>query len=156
MRKAILLFLLVLSTGCGVLFLKTPEVQVQSARIDKLTFKGIQFELVVTIFNPNRISVTVTGYHYQLYLNDVHFARGKSLESVKIEARKTRTVSIPVTIAYSQLLKGLNLATKADSLQYRIEGVLSVKLPLRGEHTIPVKSSGKLDLPGLRKFLKFD
>jgi LEA14-like dessication related protein len=77
----------------------------------------------------------------------VTFFAGQQDLSGDLPARGSRTVSLPATVTYSQLLLVLTEARLGSILPYEAELGVSIRLPIIDKLRLPVRKEGKLPLP---------
>ena len=124
--------------------LKTPDIQLKDISLIKLDFEKAQFLIDLRVHNTNKVDIVVESMRYKLTVNDAQVNQGLIKQMERFKAQTTRSVSVPVTVAYDQnLAKILNALSSSAAPDYEIAG--SVKL--KGyQQPLPFQHKDKLTL----------
>jgi LEA14-like dessication related protein len=128
-----------------------PVVAFSRVTIDRLSFDSANLLVELKITNPNRLGVNLTGFDYDLALNQTSFLRGERDEGIEIPASGTNIIPIPLTLHYNDIYTTFSTLKSQDSTTYRISCGLSFNLPVIGEQRIPVSREGSIPLLKLPK-----
>ena len=93
------LYLLVLT---GVMFIscttlkkivdiKKPDASVDEVSVTSLSFESIGLLFNIGINNPNQLSIKLSGFDYNLFLNDQNFLTGQQNEEIFIKSSKAKS-----------------------------------------------------------------
>ena len=144
--KLILIFSLFIltacSTGAGIKGIaEPPNVSVQNVQMERLNWQGGEATFTLNVSNPNAFPLPLTGFDYQLKLNDVAVANGDREESITIPARQSKQVSVPLKLSFVNIASMLPGLIRQGTMQYQLAG--SVHLPWLN---IPFTRSGNTNL----------
>lgn len=128
-----------------------PNVQITNAKISKLNFDNLDLLFDIQIDNPNTVGINLAGFDYDLLINENSFISGNQSDELKIEAQKSNTIQLPVTLKFLDLYNTFNDLKNNNESKYQIKCGLNFNLPVLGEVRIPISKSG--DIP-LLKFPK--
>ena len=129
--------------GCSSLssLVEKPTVTLQAVNIKEPRLDGatLAFELLVT--NPNAVALEVDELAYDLQVSGKRLTSGKLENGASIPARQSSSVTIPVSVKYSELFASVLTALNNPVTPYRLEGTAKV-----GPFQIPFEKSGELNL----------
>jgi LEA14-like dessication related protein len=123
-----------------------PIVKFSELKIESLSFEEIDLNVELELQNPNKIGVDLSGYDYQLLLNENSFVKGMQNTSVSIPASGSTQIPLPLTLNYKDIYSTYKTLKDNDSTSYEIKCGLSFDLPVLGDQYIPVSKTGKLPL----------
>jgi LEA14-like dessication related protein len=131
--------------GCGLLF-TTPTVEVKDVAIVGIAADGLDLELLLTVTNANAVSLTLTGYTYDLQVSALPLTKGGARQRVEFKAEGTTAVRLPIRLNYASLLELLKRRVDPDQIPYRLQAGLQVETPL-GERVIAIDRDGMIAIP---------
>jgi LEA14-like dessication related protein len=137
-----------LLAGCAALQeqFKEPQVAVQALQVNTVTLADMQLDFILGIDNPNPIAMAVSGLSYRLELEERPLFEGRTAERVQVAANGSSRITLPFTLAYEDLLSGLDALAGNKRLPYTLSGEVDM-----GLFTLPYSRSGELSLPTLPK-----
>ena len=101
----------------------------------------------VEIENYYPVTVPLVGFKYSVTSTGQLFLSGSSEARVNLPAGGQRTVALPLTIDYLQVLKVLGNVRPGATIPYAAELDLRVETPRLGPIVLPLSRSGQLTLP---------
>jgi LEA14-like dessication related protein len=139
--------ILVLSAGCAV-FYRAPEITFGGVAVERIGGEGASFEFALEVHNPNRYALGLEQMTYRLSVGGVEAASGATREPLRVPARGTATVRLPVSIEWARLgAGGLSILT-SGSLDYTVDGEAAFTTPA-GSFRRPYRRAGAIRyLPG--------
>lgn len=114
-----------------------PEVALQGARLASLGLSGGVIEIRLSVHNPNRFAVETRALTYDLSLRDpagdqwVEFTEGRIDDALRVPARDTLQVTLPVEFSYRGLDQAVRALVSRGSFDYRLSGVVELQGPVR-------------------------
>lgn len=139
----------VLLAGCagtGAL-VSAPTVDLTSVEIEKISFTGQTVLLGFVVDNPNAFPLPVRSVNYRVMFDDERFAGGEARAAFTIPAYGSDAFQLSVQLdilntagQISSLLQG----GLPDRVNYRVEGDLSVDIPLA--KPLPFSSTGTIQV----------
>jgi len=126
-----------------------PDVHLVGVRLGGLGLRGGLVYVQLSVVNPNDFPLEATGLTYNLGLRDpttggdgewVDLAEGRFGESVRVGARDSSIVEIPVEFTYTGAGAALRSILDRGTLSYRVSGAVALSRPLRTE--VPYRHSG--------------
>lgn len=134
------------SFGCSSLdkLVESPKVKVTDVRLADLKGDDATLEIVMNVMNPNGISVVVDELKYDLQVNNKPVTAGTYDQEVKLAAKQTTTVAIPIKVNYKDLLKTALNILLAKGAPYRAKGNVRV-----GPFNIPFDEKGEIKMKDL-------
>lgn len=145
-KRLSLLVVLIFCTGCSVL-VASPEVQVKDVGIVGLDSKGVEFELLLTVTNPNPYTMKLMGYNYDLKVMALPLVKGGAREFFEFKGNGATTdVRLPARVSLNSLYEILKRRPDPDNVPYTLVAGLEVETPL-GSHLLPVEKSGVFTVP---------
>lgn len=125
--KSLLPFLLVLAlllSGCSVSqAVKSMKFSVDKVDLDRLDNKGAKGIIHLKVENPSWLSATVTKIDYTLLINDRELGAGTSEGNFRIEKESTRSIELPVDMAFKDMSGVLPSLLTRGKMEYRFKGV---------------------------------
>jgi LEA14-like dessication related protein len=93
-------------TGCSSLkkAVESPKITLEDIKVSKMGLLEAQLDVVLNIANPNNIDFDVKNLTYVLEANSKQITSGTFKEPIKVLANKTTSVSLPLTVKYSDVL----------------------------------------------------
>lgn len=143
--------LTVVAAGCGGA-VQEPEVRLEGIRIGGLGLEGGLAYVRFHVANPNRFAVRALGIDYDLELQRPGvdewsgLANGTHRDTVRIGARDSVVVEVPVEFTYRELGPALRSVLDRGTLNYRVSGSVQVAEPVRRD--IPFRHRGTVTLAG--------
>ena len=147
--SAILLLPLFLCVGCAALNVQKPTAAVTGMQVQGVDANGFAMNFSVDLKNPNSIALPLTAADYQLGLAGVKVVQGKAKPEGSIPAAGSKSITLPVTLTYENLLAAEQAIVKSGgNVPYALEGGLSINTgtPLVGELHIPLQYNGTLPI----------
>lgn len=134
-------------SGCAtvqdVLQVLQPELDVKNVRITGLNFEAVDLAFDVEAKNLNPLPVKLTGFDYDLKINNASFLKGQQEDSVMIAAMDRTVFQIPVRLNYKDLYTTFKTLQAQDNTSYQIAGGVSFNLPALGLTRIPFSTEGE-------------
>ncbi len=136
--------------------MRKPEVRIAGSELEALSFSGLTLRFDVEIKNPNPIGIGLSGFDYELQIEDNPFVSGQVQDKVTISARDRSIIPLPVELGFeeiAQTIGALAPGTGKEEAAYRLSSGFSFDLPVLGRIRIPVETEGSfpiLRMPGLR------
>ena len=123
-----------------------------SASILGVSFKDVGLEAATLLFNvnvenPYSVPLPLVNVDYGLASGATPFLSGKADLQGAVPAQGSKTVSVPATVKYAELLKVLEGVRPGAVVPYEAELGLSVKPPVAGPLRLPLKKQGQLPVP---------
>lgn len=152
----------VLFTGCAtvrdIANPVKPELNVKDVHLTGLNFEAVDLAVAVEVRNPNRIALPITGFDYEVKINDTSFLKGQQAQQQQIASLGAEIVQIPVTLKYKNLYDTFTSLSLHDATAYTIDcGVLfdipglgALRVPLSAQGDIPTVKLPDLDVEGLK------
>jgi LEA14-like dessication related protein len=153
--------IVLLAVGCESLrdavdVMRKPEVRIAGSELEALSFSGLTLRFDVEIKNPNPIGIGLSGFDYELQIEDNPFVSGQVQDKVTISARDRSIIPLPVELGFEEIAQTIDaLAPGAgkEEAAYRLSSGFSFDLPILGKIRIPVETEGSfpiLRMPGLQ------
>ncbi|HEY8469044.1 MAG TPA: LEA type 2 family protein [Longimicrobiales bacterium] len=138
--------------GCAT-GLREPEVHLAGIRLGGLGLRGGVLYVRLNVVNPNSFALEALGLTYDVELSDpaaeqdggwVDLAEGRFEETVRVAARDSSVVEIPVEFTYAGASAALRSLLDKGTFDYRVRGEISVSKPVRT--AVPYRHSGTVAL----------
>lgn len=144
-RSAAAAGLCLLLSGCLPFIVDRPAVALQSVEVTGIRLAEADLSFRVEVTNPNRWGVTITVLDYSLYLNERPVAHGRLADPVAVPGRGSVSMDLPVTASFKDLEIGLRSLFRAEPVDYRLEGTLTVAA-WGGRYEFPFNRKGSIPL----------
>jgi LEA14-like dessication related protein len=130
-----------------------PTVEFTNAKISGLSFDKIDLLFDIKITNPNAVGINLSGFDYDLLINQNSFISGQQNDPLEIKAQGENVIQLPVSLKFLDIYNTYTDLKNNTESKYQIKCGLNFNLPVLGETRIPISKSG--DIP-LLQFPKID
>ena len=127
---------------------QNPEVKFENVKLTGLSFEKADLMFDLKVINPNDFNITLSGFDYDLLINQNSFLSGKQNKGVAVKANTFSIVQIPLSLKYKELYDTYKSFKDDDLLKYTLKTGLLFDIPMLGNVRIPVSKSG--ELPSLK------
>ncbi|XP_028769330.1 desiccation protectant protein Lea14 homolog isoform X1 [Neltuma alba] len=133
---------------------KIADVPMPEASVDDVDFKsvsreGVEYLAKVSVSNPYPTPLPICEISYSLKSDGREIATGVIPDPGSLKAKASTMVEVPVKVAHSILLSlGRDVAKDWD-IDYKLDLVFIIDLPVIGNIKIPVSQQGEIKLPTL-------
>lgn len=98
-------------------------------KLDEFNQDHLQFNVDVSVFNPNGYALKVRKSTFDVYINDVYIGEAKLLDKYKMKSNRTTLGNVPVEVKLGngvifQLMKFM----KDESVELRLKGKLKASV----------------------------
>ncbi len=132
--------------------IQKPKLNVEKLRFTGMTFQTIDLALDIRIDNPNTLSAKLSGFDYDLMIDNASFLKGEQIKELVIESMGQSTIEIPLSLNFMEVYKTFQALANQDSTGFQISTGLSFDLPVLGITRIPISYQGHLPLIKLPEF----
>lgn len=127
--------------------IRVPEIKVTDIRIDELDFSGAVIQVEAFVVNENVFPFGFENMDYSFRIADNETIEGHKSEAVKVQAKDSANIVIPVEVNFKEVGKGLiDLIQEGGDLRYYFS--LQTKLisdsEMLEESQMSLKATGKL------------
>ncbi|KAF0923596.1 hypothetical protein E2562_006588 [Oryza meyeriana var. granulata] len=134
---------------------KIAHIPKPEASLDSLSFKGMSRESItvhsnVNVSNPYDHRLPICELTYTLKCAGNVVASGTMPDPGWIAASETTKLEIPAKIPYDFLVSLVKDVGRDWDIDYELEVGLTIDLPIVGNFTIPLSTSGEMKLPTLK------
>ncbi|CAD6271045.1 unnamed protein product [Miscanthus lutarioriparius] len=134
---------------------KIAHIPKPEATLDGVTFKGLSRECItlhstVNVSNPYDHRLPICEVTYTLRCAGKEVASGTMPDPGWIAASGTTSLEIPAKVPYDFLVSLVRDVGRDWDLDYELQVGLTVDLPIVGNFTIPLSTSGEFKLPTLK------
>ncbi|MBO6535084.1 MAG: LEA type 2 family protein [Balneolaceae bacterium] len=129
---------------------KRPYIRVQSMKVRELSLSKISLDFNFEIENPNAFGIDLSGFSYDLNINQLQAINGTVNEQVSLGSKSTNTLSIPLEVNVLQAGMGIYRAiSNRESFDFTFSGdaTLGTDLPYFKSSTFNFNRSGSVDIP---------
>ena len=128
------------------------SLQKPTARIMGLKFEDVKLDSATLLFdvevdNPYPVALPLTNLDYGLSSGAKPFLTGNAELQTTVPAKSKKTVSLPASINYLDMLKALKGIKPGSKIPYKADLGLSVNAPALGLMKLPLKKEGEIVLP---------
>ncbi|MCB9233029.1 MAG: LEA type 2 family protein [Bacteroidia bacterium] len=140
------LSLVLILSSCGQI-LEPVIKEVSSFKLKGNGGSGLNFEVGVQVFNPNKMKISMVSYDLDIFVNGVNLGRANSKEKQSLKGQEQKEIMVNVSTSLMKLLTG-GLGMLANSsgnrdLQVRVKGdiqgsAMGVKKKFSLDEELPV------------------
>jgi LEA14-like dessication related protein len=132
--------------GCGSL--SRPTGEIVGVRIQDVDLKSLTLVFDVQVGNPYPVALPMVGVDYRLASEGQLFLSGKAEQAEgSVPAHGQRTIGLPVTIVYLDLMAAVKSIRPGAVVPYAAELDLTVDAPVVGRTRLPLRKEGRLPVP---------
>lgn len=149
MRLLFLAALLVVA-GCqdiSKMLESRPSARISGVRFSDLNLQSAGLVFDVELSNPYSVPLPLTNLEYSLASSDTPFLTGKADVQGSVPAKASKTVSVPATVSFAQLLGAVKTVRPGSVVPYEAKLNCSVDAPAVGTLNLPVSRKGELPIP---------
>ena len=149
MWRSVLITCALALTGCAGApgDLEPPEVSVAGIGLGRPGLFEQELRVDLRLENPNDFAIPVDSLRFDLELNELSFARGRTSEDFELPALGETVVPVTVLLATTDLLDRAMRLGVEQRVEYRLDGTAELG-GLFGTR-VPFERSGTLALPRL-------
>ncbi len=126
--------------------IQKPTVSVTHVDVQNVSLLSVDFVFDLKVTNPNAVGINLSGFDYELLINQKSFVKGDQQEPMEIKAKKSSMVHLPLTVDFADIFGVFkDLATKSKA-SYRLNTGFHFDLPALGKVRVPASKKGKFDL----------
>ncbi|OHB59204.1 MAG: hypothetical protein A2167_07450 [Planctomycetes bacterium RBG_13_46_10] len=123
-----------------------------TARMTGLKFEDVKLDSATLLFdieinNPYPVALPLTNLDYGLSSGAESFLNGSAQLQTTVPAKSKKTVSLPASINYLEMLRALKGIRPGSKIPYKASLGLSVDTPSLGLIRLPIKKEGEVVLP---------
>jgi len=150
------LLVLVFFSGCALYqnLAHPPKVILHDVQLSGVSLAGADLVFHFQVDNPNRRGMVLDGIGYKLRLNGKPMLEGRHDEKVAIAAGQS-AVDLPMTVAYSDLLRLLRGLASSSKPVYDLDAEFRFAVPVLGDVTVPLTRHGEIPLDKVKLKLDF-
>lgn len=126
-----------------------PSARIESARFVSLNADGVQLEFGVRVRNPSREPLRVSDLALSVSSNGEEFLAAQFPAGGDIRAGEKRSLTIPATISYPEVLNVLDAGALGSVVPYTADLNLHVEGDTLGPLALPMRHEGELPIPDL-------
>lgn len=121
-----------------------PTAEVAGISLQNLSLQDADLLFNIKVSNPNTMGIKLSGFDYNLLLQDNSFLKGAEGSEVDIAANSEGFIKFPLTVNFKDLYNTYQNLKNEDEINYTIDLGLNVDLPVLGMVRVPVSKSDKL------------
>jgi LEA14-like dessication related protein len=148
-RVFLMLMLSMFGVGCSGLNLQKPTAAITGMNVKGVDANGFTMNFDVDIKNPNSVALPLAAADYKLGLAGANVINGKAKPEGSIPPNGSKSVTLPVTLSYENLLAAeQGIVKSGGDVPYTLDGGLSLDTgsPLMGSLRVPLQYKGTLPL----------
>ncbi|KAI3681809.1 hypothetical protein L6452_36614 [Arctium lappa] len=131
---------------------KKPEASVKDVDLKGVNTSHVTYNAAVNVTNPYSVSVPIGEIRYNLKSSGSVIASGTVPDPGSLNGNCDTLLNVEIKVPHNVLVCLVkDIATDWD-LDYELEVILVVDLPVIGNISIPVTSKGEIKLPSLSDY----
>lgn len=148
-KLSCVLILALFCVGCSAINIQKPTAAVTGMAVKDVNPTGFTMNFDVDVKNPNSVELPLSAADYKLGLGGINVLDGKARPKGAIPANGSKSLSLPVTLTYENLLAAEQAIVKSGgNVPYAFDGGLTMNAgtPVFGDVHVPLQYSGTLAL----------
>lgn len=137
MKKFLLLIWLCLS-GCSVLELKKPDIELQSVQIKRVALVEMGLVANLKVGNPNNKDVTISSIQYVVDFNEKNLSADTIKGPWTFPKNSSTEIQLPVHLNTQNLLESFSVLKDGENtVKFRGEAIINnMRVPFKGEKKV--------------------
>ncbi|MDH4349543.1 MAG: LEA type 2 family protein, partial [Gemmatimonadota bacterium] len=119
-----------LLSACAQLTFQHPTTQLVTVAVTAISLEGGALRLALDVHNPNGYELRATRMALGVDLEATHFGNAELTEALRLPARQTTRVDVPVRFAWTGVGAGARALLSRGVVRYALDGRLFVDTPL--------------------------
>lgn len=149
---SILTVAMLAATGCESVNqmlgdMSKPSARITGTSISDLTAENMGLTFDVDVSNPYPVPLPLASLDYKLTSDGKPIADGKQQLDGTIPASGSRTIQLPVNLAFKQIANAISGFRPGSVIPYEAAVNLSANAPGVGDVSLPVERKGELPVP---------
>ncbi len=145
-----------LLSGCETLRevaggVQKPAARIRDANLQDLTAESVALAVDVEVTNPYAVALPLLDLDYRIESGGAVLASGRADLDGSIAPRASRTLTIPATLRFSEILGVLGGVRPGEIVPYLLDAALSVDAGGLGTIALPLRTEGELPIPAVPK-----
>ncbi|XP_047306944.1 desiccation protectant protein Lea14 homolog [Impatiens glandulifera] len=137
-----------------VAHIKKPEATITDVDLKGVSRDGITYTAMVSVDNPYSRSIPICEISYTLKSANRVIASGTVPDPGSLAGNEKTMLNVPLKVAHSILVSLVKDIGADWDIDYLLEIGLIVDLPIIGNFTIPISTTGEIKLPTLSDLWK--
>jgi LEA14-like dessication related protein len=129
------------------LHLRRPGVEVRGASLREVTAQSATLVFETRVTNPYSVDLPLANFDYALASNGLSLLNGDANVAGTVPAGGAKTLQLPVTVTYKQLLAVLKDIRPGEVIPYDASLGLSARAPGGTTVRVPFSREGRLPVP---------
>ncbi|MBS0197900.1 MAG: LEA type 2 family protein [Planctomycetes bacterium] len=138
--------------GCDGLGSK-PSARITGAHLGGLSLDGATIRFDVDVANPGKEAMPVSKLDYALSTQGQKFIEGEAPAVDAVPARSRKTIVVPVTLSFAQLLEALDMGEPGSVVPYDADFGMNVTTPPdkegKTDQRLAMKWEGRFPVPAM-------
>jgi LEA14-like dessication related protein len=109
-----------------------------------LSFNKVDLLFNIDINNPNSAGINLSGFDYNLKLEDKSFINGEQDGGLAIKPNGSEIIKLPLSLNYVDIFNTFSEIKNLDSVKYNLQSGLTFSMPVLGNIRIPVSKTGSI------------
>lgn len=158
-RTMILIGMAGLLVGCDALQalnIQKPTASLKGLKFDKVTMEGATLLFDVEVDNPYPVALPLTNLDYGLTSGSKSLLSGKAEAAGSIPAKGSKTLTLPATVSYMDLLNAFKGIKPGVNIPYQAQLGLLMDTPATKGLRLPIAKEGELTVPTIPDLKSID
>jgi LEA14-like dessication related protein len=134
--------------SCAAVKPVPPEVSLTSLFVEGISLSHADLSAKLSIFNPNRVAMTIEQVDYTLQLEGIKVSDGRSFAPVRIGARESGDLDMKLSASYLSLWQVISSLADQENVKFSLNGSVLVG-GLGVTKTFPLERVGTVSLKDL-------
>lgn len=130
---------------------KKPTIDVEGIAVTGLDLKSVDLLLTLNVNNPNSFGISLTGYRYDVQLNDKSVVSSDDKNGFSLPGRGDKQITVPVTIGFSEVMALMKEVKPGKPMKYRVAADLFLDVKVMKDFKVSTSKEGELNIPQIPK-----
>ncbi|KVH89075.1 desiccation protectant protein Lea14 homolog [Cynara cardunculus var. scolymus] len=136
----------------SVVSIEKPEASVTEVDLKKVDWSSVTYVAKVKVTNPYSVSIPIGEIRYTLKSADSVIGSGTVHDPGSLKANSDTMLDVEIKVPHNVLVSLVKDIAMDWDIDYEIEVILVVDLPIVGDISIPVTKKGEIKLPSLSDY----
>lgn len=112
---------------------KLPEVEIESIKVDNLSFSGGKLLVNMKVTNYSSMPFTIDGFSYRFRMSDNMDVKGTSAEKFNFRKKGSEIITVPIDLKLNEVGEAaFEMLFKSESTPYRMTSTMNIKSDMPG------------------------
>lgn len=126
---------------------KEPSLEVENIAVTGLDLNSVELTLNLNVSNPNSYGINLSGYSYNIQLNNKELFSSTDNEGFSVPALADKSIKVPLTIGFNDAMALVKEVKPGAPLKYTVDADLLLDVVVMKNFKVSTTKEGELNIP---------